>query len=138
MNNSLKVFFNWTLVVFWAGLIFLSSSISSFAVVFGEPAGSAKSSGWISGGIHVFIYFVLCLFLIRACLSMKISPGKVWLFSFLLSLAYGASDEVHQYFTPGREMHLSDWLLDALGSYLIVGIYSYREIRKKKTPPRIA
>ncbi|MEK7167553.1 MAG: VanZ family protein [Patescibacteria group bacterium] len=137
MRNSLRIFFHWTLVILWAGMIFLSSSVSSFAVFFGPSAGAAKSSDWISGTVHVVIYSILCFLLIIAFRSLKTPFGKSLLFSFLLSLLYGVSDELHQYFVPGREMHLSDWLLDALGSYLIVGIYSYQKMRKKKTPPRI-
>ena len=39
-----------------------------------------------------------------------------------LSLAYAASDEVHQSFVPGREASIADFLADAmgiLGSYFI-------------------
>ncbi len=32
-----------------------------------------------------------------------------------LSLAYAASDEVHQSFVPGRDASIMDWLADAVG-----------------------
>ena len=33
----------------------------------------------------------------------------------LIGLAYAASDEIHQYFVPGRSSDAGDWLADALG-----------------------
>ncbi len=38
-----------------------------------------------------------------------------FLASLVFSLAYAASDEVHQSFVPGREMSLMDWVADAVG-----------------------
>jgi VanZ family protein len=44
-----------------------------------------------------------------------------------LSLAYAASDEVHQSFVHGREMSIMDWLADAMG-ILISGLVYYAKI----------
>ena len=35
-----------------------------------------------------------------------------------IGAAYGAVDELHQYFVPGRESDVWDWLADALGAFL--------------------
>ncbi len=43
------------------------------------------------------------------------------------SLAYAASDEVHQSFVPGRDMSIMDWLVDAIG-ILISGYFYYVKI----------
>jgi VanZ family protein len=34
----------------------------------------------------------------------------------LVSSAYGVIDEIHQYFVPGRNCNIWDWLADALGA----------------------
>lgn len=48
-------------------------------------------------------------------------------FGFLVSvgfsLAYAASDEVHQSFVPGRETSVMDWVADAAG--ILISSYVY-------------
>ena len=36
---------------------------------------------------------------------------------------FGASDECHQSFTPGRQADVFDWLADTLGACLAVALY---------------
>ncbi|SNQ60942.1 VanZ family protein [Candidatus Methanoperedens nitratireducens] len=42
------------------------------------------------------------------------------------SLAYAASDEVHQSFVPGRDASIMDWLADAVGILIPGYIYGRR------------
>ncbi len=42
------------------------------------------------------------------------------------SLAYAASDEVHQSFVPGRDANIMDWLADAVGILIPGYIYGRR------------
>jgi VanZ family protein len=37
---------------------------------------------------------------------------------FFITLVYGAGDELHQYFVPGRDCNVWDWLADALGAMM--------------------
>lgn len=57
-------------------------------------------------------------------------PRFGWLAVLLVS-AFGASDEWHQSFTPGRSVEVADWMADTLGAALAVTIYArwtwYRE-----------
>jgi VanZ family protein len=39
-----------------------------------------------------------------------------WLLAAVLSSAYGATDEFHQYFVPGRDCSIFDWFADTGGS----------------------
>lgn len=52
--------------------------------------------------------------------------------SLLLVSAYGASDEWHQSFVPGRMSDSADWVADTLGAALAIGLYSqwsrYRQL----------
>jgi VanZ family protein len=47
--------------------------------------------------------------------------SAVW--SLLVVSAYGASDEWHQSFVPGRSTELSDWIADTAGAALAIGLY---------------
>lgn len=53
---------------------------------------------------------------------MPLTPA-VFLASVGFSLAYAASDEVHQSFVPGREASIMDWVADAVG--ILISSYVY-------------
>jgi VanZ family protein len=38
------------------------------------------------------------------------------LITFIFGSIYGISDELHQYFVPGRSVEFLDWVADTLGS----------------------
>ena len=42
------------------------------------------------------------------------SPRRIWIAAILVSL-FGAADEFHQSFVPGRSCTASDWMADTLG-----------------------
>jgi VanZ family protein len=48
----------------------------------------------------------------------KRRPALALLCTALVSSAYGVIDEVHQYFVPGRDCNVWDWLADTLGAIL--------------------
>jgi len=56
--------------------------------------------------------------------------------TLVICIIYGASDEIHQYFVPGRHSSLGDWIADILGIVIMVWIYRYiiesRELKNKK------
>ena len=52
-----------------------------------------------------------------------------------LGVLYGAFDEVHQYFVPGRNSDVRDWVADTLG--VLAGVFllrSYLSWRGRRTP----
>ena len=69
---------------------------------------------------HLFEYAVLGLLLIRAL--NKEYPERNFLSLKFIALAaaviYGASDEFHQRFVPGRNSCLADWTVDSAGAFL--------------------
>lgn len=52
------------------------------------------------------------------------------------SLAYAASDELHQGFVPGREMSVMDWLADAAGILIPGYVYYIKIVRKQLGPEK--
>ena len=82
---------------------------------------------------HFIEYAILGGLLAWAFVKAKPSvvPSKlIWLVATVLSILYGASDEWHQTFVPGRCATLADWVADVLGS--IVGVLAVYFYYKKK------
>lgn len=52
----------------------------------------------------------------------KLISSKAFLVALLFILAYGAVDELHQIFVPGRYCDFYDWLADSSGGILGIGI----------------
>jgi VanZ family protein len=74
---------------------------------------------------HFIAYCVLAIFLSLALYFQKRSvliSSKAFLFTLLFILAYGAVDELHQLFVPGRFCDFYDWLADSSGGILGIGI----------------
>jgi len=53
--------------------------------------------------------------------ALRSATGPVLLAAWLLATAYGATDEFHQYFVPGRSADVADLLADALGALAAAG-----------------
>ncbi|AEF84973.1 VanZ family protein [Treponema primitia ZAS-2] len=43
---------------------------------------------------------------------------RTLLLATFISSLYGISDEIHQYFVPGRDCNVWDWVADTIGSFL--------------------
>jgi len=56
------------------------------------------------------------------------------LLTTLIGSAYGAIDEIHQYFVPGRHSNVWDWVANTLGSFL--GALALMVIMKKGSRPK--
>ncbi len=90
-----------------AGAIFYFSSSSS--------GGLASSIGFPLKAViyHIGIFFLFCFFLMIALSKGK---SKDWLFfAIIFSFFYGLTDELHQFFVPGRHATVRDVLLDSVG-----------------------
>jgi VanZ family protein len=102
----------WTAVVAWMALIFFLSSLEDPGI----PSGFATPG-------HAGLYAVLGVLLFEA-----LRPGRVPLravaWAILIASAYGASDEFHQAFVPGRTPELLDWAWDSLGAFAGAGVAS--------------
>ncbi len=66
---------------------------------------------------HFLEYLVFGMLLVWA-LTGKFSPIKATLLAILIASLYGVSDEIHQYFVPGRFCDPWDWVVDTLGAAL--------------------
>lgn len=99
----------WLPVLAYTAFIFALSSISHPPTL---PEGSDK-------GLHALLYCGLGLLVARARTGgwRGVTVGTV-LFAAMFGALYGASDELHQYFNPPRNVEAYDVLADTIGSTL--------------------
>jgi VanZ family protein len=78
---------------------------------------------------HFSEYFILGI-LFHKCFS---KPDN-WTYSFfypvIAGILYAISDEVHQYFVPGRAMSIVDMLIDTAGVLLAVIVFKFINDRR--------
>lgn len=98
----------WLPVLLWAALIFWLSSMS----VTPEPEAVRGFPGW-SQEAHFTLYLVLGALLFRA-IAMPSSMVQLSM-PMVIGALYAASDEVHQFFVPGRQADLFDFIVDVAG-----------------------
>lgn len=103
----------WGPALLWAALIFAVSHRSTVTL----PAVSNADK--VS---HAAAYAVLGLTLAYALHPSGVPRWALW--TVALGWLYGASDEFHQSFVPGRSPDAADWLADAVG--VLIGTFAYR------------
>jgi VanZ family protein len=88
-----------------------------------SQAGMAVPGGiWQSDKLVHFLAFGLLATVTLRALRIESVRWRAAVAVAIVSL-FGASDEIHQYFTPGRSCDVFDWLADTLGAGLAVSLY---------------
>lgn len=113
----MKRLLGWLPAIGWAGLIFLLSSLPTI------PAPEVSNLDKVG---HFVVYLVLGALLATAAGR---SGWPLWA-AVVLGVAYGATDEVHQMFVPGRSPSVQDWLADAAG--VCAGVYLHARLRARR------
>lgn len=110
------LFYRWAYVTAIAGLIVIASSRS---------AVEGPKIEHFDKVVHFSVYGLLGTLVVRAWGR----PRAIW--AVVAVSAFGVSDELHQYFTPGRSMEFADWVADTAGAVVAVWAYTrwtwYRE-----------
>jgi len=83
--------------------------------------------------MHAGAYFILAFFTVRAFRHRSTSLPILIISSLIFASLYGASDEWHQSFVPGRMSDTHDWLADTLGAVIFLSFY-YRYRRHIEQP----
>ena len=120
----------WLPVAAWAAAIFAASSVSHVPEL---PAHVTDKM------VHATIYGVLGAACLRALAGGRWSGVSfgVAAASVLAATAYGATDEFHQWFVPGRTADVFDLLADFTGSASAAAVilaFSWVRRRFQKTP----
>jgi VanZ family protein len=116
----------WLPVALDAALIFYLSSIPRLP----SPPGPFSDKHF-----HFASFALLTTLLVRALASARIRDvtGRIALVAIGLATLYGATDEVHQIFVPGRTAAFDDLAADALGAVTAAGLLlAWAIIRRRR------
>ncbi len=138
-KNKLYFFVSWAAVLAVAVAIFLFSAQDArqstqvshglieqivlwYTKYFGIPCSTGQliqiTGFWdhlVRKLAHFSIYSLLGFCCCNACYSTFFQLKKSFGFSLLAGSLYAVSDEIHQFFVPGRSCQLSDMVLDSCG-----------------------
>ena len=74
--------------------------------------------------IHMAAYFLMALLAYRALTwwgrDREWQQGRLLIIAIIFTALYGASDEIHQAFVPGRSSDVIDWVADVIGALLVI------------------
>lgn len=118
IERNRKYLIYYPLIIYWIILFILTSL----------PTGMAITTDVSDKINHFGAYGLLSVFLYSSFyfqnkhLILKKNPA---FFVVLITSIYGALDEIHQMFVPGRSAELLDWLADFSGSIVAVLITRY-------------
>ncbi len=65
--------------------------------------------------LHLLEYAALGALLVPAFRLTGLRPSRAFLAALVVASLYGATDEIHQWFVPGRTADVRDWVADTLG-----------------------
>lgn len=115
---------SWLITILIAGFIFYMSS-KTFSPSF-QNFFSIKSYIY-----HFAVFFALAFFILISSVKGNLKTyNKLFFLVFIIAVLYAASDELHQYFVPGRSCDLNDFITDCLGISLSFIFYNYRLNKK--------
>jgi VanZ family protein len=124
----LKAFAKWWLpVIVWMAVIFGGSSIGNVPRV-----GDKTTDSLVHRAAHVLEFGVLGALLLRALSKERPVTKREMMMAWIVVTLYGASDEIHQRFTPGRSSEGLSLLFDVLGGAL--GMWAYRWWAQRSNP----
>jgi VanZ family protein len=118
----------WTPPIIYAALIFHFSSESN-------PLPALTTHVW-DKLLHATEYAGFAVLLSRAFRGEGFGRARSILFALIVAIVYGASDEVHQLFTPGRDSSVLDWAADAVGAVVGSTLIPVPQVGATQVPPQ--
>ncbi|MBF0531558.1 MAG: VanZ family protein [Candidatus Omnitrophica bacterium] len=114
-----KILKYWFPVILYSGIIWFVSSLSRVPTI--VPVDNFDKIE------HIIEYCLWGWLLTRALIGTTrlFLPRFVFLGALLIAMLFAASDEIHQYFVPGRCADVFDWLADTIGSALGAAIFLF-------------
>ena len=82
---------------------------------------------------HLSIYTLMGLILMSLFYTYNVCEKYRIIYSLIFGILYATSDEIHQYFVPGRSMQITDIMIDTIGVTLgICFIIMINKMKKNK------
>ncbi len=119
----------WLPPLLWAGVMLLVTSVPGSAIP--RPLIPYDK-------VAHFTAYALFAVLLSRDLAQLTGLWRAALFAIVIAAAFGAADEWHQRFIPGRDTDLADWRTDfigAAGGALLFALYR-RDRRARIASPR--
>jgi VanZ family protein len=110
----------WLPVLVWMSVIFVGSSIGSLPRV-----GGKATDGVAHRVAHVIEFALLGALTLRALGKKKPITRREIIVTLIIVALYGASDEFHQRFTPGRSSEGWSVVFDVAGGLIGVGVWKW-------------
>ncbi len=107
----------------FAALVFYLSSLPN-------PFPAVSGRVW-DKALHALEYGALGALL--AWPLARVAPRRAFALAVVLASAYGASDELHQRYVPGRSAEVRDWVADTAGGAL--GAAAALWLRRRRQVP---
>lgn len=111
----------WGPAALWAAVLFLLSELQGLG--FGLPTGTDKL-------VHGGLYFILGVSF--AWGKRRTASGIPGILLLLMGVGYGALDEWHQSFVPGRNVSVGDWVADSAG--VLLGLVLFSKFSSRSRP----
>jgi VanZ family protein len=122
-TRLIPFFCYWLPILLWAFLIFTMSSVPGDHI----PAFQFWKSWmawftWVVNRsdkwVHALQYAMLAWLIFRALrYDARLNLPRATFYAFFISVAYGVTDEVHQFYIPNRSCDPVDLLADGVGAF---------------------
>lgn len=83
-----------------------------------------QANHYVRKSAHFIAYMILALILMNILRLRRQTLLRSVVMAGLLSILFAASDEFHQLFVEGRGGQISDVVLDSMGAFFGIGLYS--------------
>lgn len=122
----------WIAVSAWLPVVVYMAAIHFLSSLHTLPELPGSFIAWDKAQ-HFIAYMGLGLL---ACRASTLRPllSRIWTNTqaFGIAVLYGAADEVHQMYVPGRSADVDDWIADAAGAlFAVIIVIAVRKILAK-------
>lgn len=97
------------------------------------PVPEAGAPRYTDKLVHLTMYGVLALLVARASLAARPASARRLALVIAGVATFGAADELHQRFIPGRDADVHDWLADAIGG--MIGASAFTILTRRRELP---
>ncbi len=109
---------NWPHRHGWRGWLWPALLATAITAASAQPQVAVPLFPYADKVIHLLVFGLLATLVLRN----GFAPRHAWIAAVAVS-AFGAVDEWHQSFTPGRAVEVADWVADTLGAVGAVALY---------------